>query len=327
MVAPLKDFNGKIAVVTGGGTGMGREMVRQLIAEGCTVAMCDVIPENMAKTQELCEQAGIPQGTRIMSHVADVASEDAIIGFQKAVAEELKTDKIHLLFNNAGVGGGGSFVNGSRAEWERTFGICWYGVYYSCRAFLPMLLKADRAHITNTSSVNGFWASIGPQTPHTAYPAAKFAVKGFTEALITDFRLNAPHITCSVVMPGHIGTAIARNSGIVLREGKPMGEAELNQFRQRAKLFGMDGDKLTEVDVQNFMNMMADGFENNAPTTAAQAAKIILDGVKANRWRILVGDDAHRLDEAVRADPEPVYNEDWANPMGTLPQTAATQPK
>jgi NAD(P)-dependent dehydrogenase (short-subunit alcohol dehydrogenase family) len=327
MVAPLKDFNGKIAVVTGGGTGMGREMVRQLIAEGCTVAMCDVIPENMAKTQALCEEAGIPQGTRIMSHVADVSKEAAIIGFQKAVAEELNTDKIHLLFNNAGVGGGGSFVNGSRAEWERTFDICWYGVYYSCRAFLPMLLKADRAHVTNTSSVNGFWASLGPQTPHTAYPAAKFAVKGFTEALITDFRLNAPHITCSVVMPGHIGTAIARNSGIVLREGKPMGEAELNQFRQRAKLFGMDGDKLTEVDVQNFMNMMADGFENNAPTSAAQAAKIILDGVKANRWRILVGDDAHRLDEAVRADPESVYNEDWANPMATIPQTAATQPR
>ncbi|MCC6918056.1 MAG: SDR family NAD(P)-dependent oxidoreductase [Alphaproteobacteria bacterium] len=319
MVAPLKDFNGKIAVVTGGGTGMGREMVRQLVAEGCTVAMCDVIPENMAKTRDLCEQAGIPQGTRIMSYVADVASEDALNAFAKAVAEELKTDRIHLLFNNAGVGGGGSFVAGNRSEWEKTFGICWYGVYYSCRAFLPMLLKADRAHITNTSSVNGFWASLGPNTPHTAYSAAKFAVKGFTEALITDLRLNAPHVTCSVVMPGHIGTAIARNSRLVLDSGE-MSEAELKNARERAKLFGFDGDKLTREDIGKFFDAMADNFENNAPTTAAQATKIILDGVKANKWRILVGDDAHKIDAAVRQAPEIVYEPEWQNPLLSVTQ-------
>ena len=73
-------------------------------------------------------------------------------------------------------------------------------------------MKADEGHIVNTSSVNGFWASVGPDVTHTAYSAAKFAVKGFTEALITDLRLNAPHIKCSVVMPGHIGTSIVANS-------------------------------------------------------------------------------------------------------------------
>jgi NAD(P)-dependent dehydrogenase (short-subunit alcohol dehydrogenase family) len=99
-----------------------------------------------------------------------------------------------------------------RSEWERTFNICWFGVYYCTRAFLPMMLKADKGHIVNTSSVNGFWASIGPSVPHTAYCAAKFAVKGFTEALMTDLRLNAPHIKCSVVMPGHIGTDIVVNA-------------------------------------------------------------------------------------------------------------------
>jgi NAD(P)-dependent dehydrogenase (short-subunit alcohol dehydrogenase family) len=67
---------------------------------------------------------------------------------------------------------------------------------------MPMLLKADAGHIVNTSSVNGFWGSLGPTVSHTAYSAAKFAVKGFTEALISDLRLNAPHIKCSVVMPG-----------------------------------------------------------------------------------------------------------------------------
>src|ERR1700686_3364966 len=75
-----------------------------------------------------------------------------------------------------------------------------------------LLLKADEGHIVNTSSVNGFWASIGMGVSHTAYSAAKFAVKGFTEALINDLRLNAPHIKCSVVMPGHIGTSIVSNS-------------------------------------------------------------------------------------------------------------------
>ena len=71
----------------------------------------------------------------------------------------------------------------TRDEWERTFNICWFGVYYNTRTFLPMLLKADHGHIVNTSSVNGFWASIGLGVPHTAYSAAKFAVKGFTEAI------------------------------------------------------------------------------------------------------------------------------------------------
>src|SRR6478609_11707759 len=80
------------------------------------------------------------------------------------------------------------------------------GVYNCTRAFLPMLQNAEEGHIVNTSSINGFWASVGPRIPHTAYSAAKFAVKGFTEALIADLRVNAPHIQCSVVMPGQIGT-------------------------------------------------------------------------------------------------------------------------
>ena len=90
--------------------------------------------------------------------------------------------------------------------------MCWGGVYYGTRAFLDLLVAADEGHIVNTSSVNGFWASIGPDRPHTAYSAAKFAVKGFTEALLTDLRVNAPHVKASVVMPGHIGTSIVQNS-------------------------------------------------------------------------------------------------------------------
>src|SRR5882672_8606439 len=196
----MKDFAGKIAVITGGGTGMGRELARQLVAEGCNVAMCDVSAAAMAETKRLCEVEKLPQGLRITTHIADVSIEDQLLRFRDELAEQQATDKIHLLFTN------------TREQWEKTFNICWGGVYLGVRTFLPLLLKADEGHIVNTSSVNGFWASVGLGVSHTAYSSAKFAVKGFTEALMNDLRLNAPHIKCSVVMPGHIGTSIVSNS-------------------------------------------------------------------------------------------------------------------
>src|SRR5262249_28839932 len=159
-------FAGKIAVVTGGGSGMGRELVRQLVAEGCSVAMCDVFERTMAETRRLCEADRIPQGVRITAHLVDVSDEEQVLRFRSEVAEELQTDKVHLLFNNAGIGGGGSMFTDSREAWDKTFGVCWNGVYYMTRAFLPMVVKAEEGHIVNTSSLNGFWASLGPQTPH-----------------------------------------------------------------------------------------------------------------------------------------------------------------
>ena len=147
----MQDFADKIAVVTGGGTGMGRELVRQLAAEGCNVAMCDLSTEAMAETKLLCEAGRLPQGLRITTHLADVSDEGDVLRFRDEVAERQSTDKIHLLFNNAGVGGGGSMIADSREQWERTFNICWGGVYHCTRAFLPMMQRADAAHIVNTS--------------------------------------------------------------------------------------------------------------------------------------------------------------------------------
>jgi len=304
----MKDFSGKIAVITGGGTGMGRELARQLVAEGCNVAMCDVSAANMAQTNALCEEAAV-QGTRVTTFVADVSDEAAIVRFRDATAREQDTDKIHLLFNNAGIGGGGSFVSGERAEWEKTFNVCWGGVYYCSRAFLPMLIAADEAHMINTSSVNGFWASLGPTVSHTAYAAAKFAVKGFTESLVTDLRLNAPHVKCSVVMPGHIGTEIVANSRKIQSGGDSdmLDAAALATARRGLAARGMAADALSDSDIQAISAEIARRFRDDAPTTAAQAARIILDGVKAERWRILVGDDAHAMDSLVRADPEEAY--------------------
>jgi NAD(P)-dependent dehydrogenase (short-subunit alcohol dehydrogenase family) len=279
--ARMDSFTGKIAVVTGGASGMGREIVRQLAAEGCHVAMCDLSVEEMGQTRELA-LADAPEGTTVTTHVCDVSDESSQLAFRDAVVSQHQTDHVNLLFNNAGIGGGGSVITDPREVWERTFDVCWGGVYLGVRTFLPLLIAADQGHVVNTSSVNGFWASIGPDRPHTAYSAAKFAVKGFSEALITDLRVNAPHVKVSVVMPGHIGTSIVENS---MRHG---------------------GREL-DMETAEMVQLMSDMFRDQAPMTAAEASTEILDGVRSGRWRILVGDDARKLDEAVRANPEIAY--------------------
>jgi len=307
----VERFEGRIAAVTGGGTGMGRELARQLAAEGCHVAMCDVSSETMAESRLLAEE-GAPAGTRVTTHQADVSDADQMLAFAAEVAEQHETDHVHLLFNNAGIGGGGSFVSDPREQWEKTFGVCWGGVYNGTRAFLPLLLAAPEGHVVNTSSVNGFWASLGPKTPHTAYSAAKFAVKGFTEALITDFRVNAPHLKASVVMPGHIGTEIVHSSfrehG---RNPKELTEEQIAEIRESMGASGIDLTGASDEDIRNGMQMQADMFRDLAPTSAAAAATIILDGVRAGRWRILVGDDAVALDAMVRDTPEEAYEQSF----------------
>ncbi|MEP6660406.1 MAG: SDR family oxidoreductase [Acidimicrobiales bacterium] len=303
----MQQFQGKLAVLTGGGTGMGRELVRQLSADGCHVAMCDVSEDAMAETKALSEQAA-PAGTKVTTFVADVADEQQVLAFRDAVAEAHATDHIHLLFNNAGIGGGGSLVADSREEWDKVFAVCWGGVYSCTRAFLPMLLASPEGHIVNTSSVNGFWASLGPLIPHTAYSAAKFAVKGFTEALINDFRLNAPHLHASVVMPGHIGTSIVINSLRMLgRDPKELNDEQMVELRERLAKMGLPTDGASDEDIRQAMVLQAENFRDQAPMTAAQAATTILNGVRERQWRILVGEDAALLDQMVREAPLDAY--------------------
>jgi hypothetical protein len=154
-------------------------------------------------------------------------------------------------------------VTNSRDEWERTFNICWGGVYNCTRAFLPMLQNAEEGHIVNTSSINGFWASVGSRIPHTAYSAAKFAGKG------TSIRANTRKI--------HSGD----------READAIEAAGLAQARERFALLGRDVSQLSDDQLRNLVAELERRFRDEALTSAAQAATIILDGVKADRWRIL----------------------------------------
>ena len=298
----MDSFEGRLAVVTGGGTGMGRELVIQLAAEGCSVATCDINADNMAET---ARRAGkdAPADLRITTHLADVSDETQMNRFHDEVVAQHRTHHVDLLFNNAGISGGGSFLTSPRDQWDKTFAVCWGGVYNGVRAFADLVVASDEGYIINTSSVNGFWASLGPGVPHTAYSAAKFAVKGFTEALIEDFRVNAPHVHVAVVMPGHVGTDIVINSRRV------HGSDDLVEARRQLARFGVATEGVSDDEIRNMLKMMGDGFRDNAPLTAARAATIILDGVRSGKWRILVGDDAHELDQAVRADPEGVYGE------------------
>jgi len=136
--------------------------------------------------------------------------------------------------------------------------------------------------------VNGLWASLGPDRPHTSYSAAKFAVRGFTEALIQDLAMHAPHVHAHVVFPGHIGTGIAGNT---------------------LAAHGIDPEGMPEVIER------AAAFRNEAPTTSASAAAVILDAVRAGEWRILIGEDAHVLDAMVRDRPTEVYSQGFLEDM------------
>jgi NAD(P)-dependent dehydrogenase (short-subunit alcohol dehydrogenase family) len=301
-------FTGRVAVVTGGGTGMGRELVRQLTADGCDVATCDVMEDTLAETAAICASDGNPG--QILTFIADVSIETQVLAFRDAVAAW--RPHVNLLFNNAGIGGGGSIIEEDRHDWEKTFGVCWYGVYYNTRAFLHMLLDAPIGHVINTSSVNGFWASLGPNVPHTAYSAAKFAVKGFTEALITDFRMNAPTLRASLVMPGHIGTSIAINSRKLLgADPKEMTAEQIATMRVRFTKAGIDLSGASDEDLRVGIQAQGEAFRDNAPMSGSEAATIILNGVKRGEWRILVGADAVILDEMVRAHPTDAYLPDF----------------
>jgi NAD(P)-dependent dehydrogenase (short-subunit alcohol dehydrogenase family) len=313
-IMAMDSFTGKLAVVTGGGSGMGRELTRQLAAQGCSVAACDLNPDTMAETVALAE-AEAPPGVRVTGHTCDVAYEAQVLRFRDELLAEHASDHVDLVFSNAGAGGGESFVKSEREVWERIFAIDFWGVYYCARAFLPLLIASGDGVLVNTSSVNGFWAALGPGMMNNAYATAKFAVRGFTEGLIEDLRTNAPEVRVALVMPGHVGTNIIRNSFIArgLPAPEHLSDAQVDELippdaREKLAQAGMLGQGATAEDMRQMLVRMSNDFRDKAPVSAAQAATIILDGVRAGTWRILIGQDATMIDERVRAKPAAAYD-------------------
>lgn len=309
----MESFSGKLAVVTGGGSGMGRELVRQLAARGCSVATCDWHPDAVAETAALA-QADAGPGVRVTSHACDVSDEAQVLRFRAELLGQHDREHVDVVFSNAGIGGGGSFVTAPRAEWEHTFAVDFWGTYYCARAFLPLLIASGDGVLVNTSSVNGLWASLGPGMPNHAYCTAKFAVRGFTEGLIEDLRNNAPQVRVAVVMPGHVGTDIVGNSLRAHgREPEQLTEAQLEEMFSadaRAGLVaaGALAENPSAEDLRQWLTQMGNDFRDKAPLSAGQAATVILDGVLSGAWRILVGADAAMIDERIRANPDVAYD-------------------
>lgn len=304
----MKSYDGKLAVLTGGGSGIGRELVILLAQQGCSVAMCDLDQARMDETRKRAEAVARP-GVRITSHVCDITSEAQVEQWRDEVLAQHDTDHVDLLFNNAGVFGAGSFLTDDRAAWERVYAVCWYGVYYPCRVFVPLVVASKEGHVVNTASVNALRATHGPGTPSTSYSAGKWAVRGFTEALIEDFKTHAPHVGVSLVMPGGVGTEIRANSQQIIDAASAAGKANSGVGHLRSYLAGMGvpvGDAPDSV-IQHLLTVQqSDVFAMPPP----QAARQILDGVQAGRWRIFIGVGAVELDAAVRADPERIYDAD-----------------
>lgn len=261
----MKSFHNKVAAITGAGSGMGRELAIELAARGCRLALSDVNEAGLAETVRLVGDKSV----RVTHARVDVASREQVFAWAETVARE--HGKVNLVFNNAGVALGAS-VEGMRYEdLEWLMNINFWGVVHGTKAFLPHLKATGDGHVINTSSVFGL-AGVPSQS---AYNAAKFAVRGFTEALRMELEMEGCGVSATSVHPGGIKTNIAKSA----------------RLDPSVKQLGLDEKEATAK------------FEKNFITTANRAARIILRAVEHNQRRVLVGPDAHLIDLMVRLLP------------------------
>ncbi len=307
----MESFAGKFAVVTGGGGGIAREVVAQLAAEGCSVATIDLAEQQLAESIAAAN-AGAAAGARVTGHVCDITDAAGVDRVRDEILAEHGVEHVDLLLNVAAIFGAGSFLTDDRAAWERVFNVCWTGTYVVCRAFVPLVVAGPAGHIVNTASANALRATHGPGAPSTSYSAGKWAVRGFTEALIEDCRTHAPHVKVSLVIPGGVGTDIRANSGRMLDAESPGASVTSGSEHLRIYLGGMGVpiDDVSDAMLERLMDVMQSDVFAMPP---AQGAKQLLDGVRADRWRVFIGVGVVQLDRAVRADPESIYELDGAS--------------
>ena len=262
----MKDFQNKVAVITGAGSGIGRALARDLAAAGARLALSDV---NQVGLQETADSLGLGSD-RLITEAFDVADRDAFYAFAERVTGHFGA--AHLVFNNAGVALGATVEEMSYEDFEWLMGINFWGVVHGTKAFLPHLKAAGEGHIVNVSSVFGL---IGVPT-QSAYNASKFAVRGFTEALRQELEMEGGRVSCTSVHPGGIKTNIARNARM-----------------------GAGVEKITGGDVDKARR----DFEKMFRTTPEEASQTILKGVKGNKRRVLIGSDARAIDSMQRLMP------------------------
>jgi NAD(P)-dependent dehydrogenase (short-subunit alcohol dehydrogenase family) len=258
----MRKFRGRVAAVTGAASGIGREVAVQLADEGADLALCDIDDAGLAETVARCEG----RGGKVTSSPVDVADRAAV----EAWAQRVVTDhgRVNLIVNNAGVALGATVESMSYEDFEWLMNINFWGVVHGTKAFLPHLKASGEGHVVNVSSVFGL-ISVPSQS---AYNAAKFAVRGFTDSLRMELEIEGAPVSVTTVLPGGIKTNIARNARLDPSVTELAGDPE------RAK-----GD-----------------FERACITSPEKAARQILAAVRRNRRRALIGPDAKVIDAVSR---------------------------
>jgi len=258
----MRNLKNKVAVVTGAASGIGRELACELALRGCHLAISDVNADGLAETADMASGIGV----KVTTHLLDVSDRRQVYRHAEDVVES--HGGVHLVINNAGVALGASLESVSYEDFEWIVGINFWGVVYGTKAFLPYLKRQAEGHIVNISSING----IVPNPMNGTYCATKFAVRGFTEALMQELQGTSVHV--SVVHPGGIQTNISRDARFTAADSGISKDDIVNYYEK--KLF---------------------------QTTAASAAETILSSVERGRQRIMIGRDARMLDWLRRIFP------------------------
>ena len=256
----MKSFEGRVAAITGAGSGIGRALAEELANRGAHLAVSDINEPALSETVEAIKGAGV----RITSQRLDVADREAVFAWADQVAAD--HGGVNLIFNNAGVGLVAPISTMSFEDFDWLMGINFWGVVHGTNAFLPYLKSSGEGHVVNISSVFGLMAVPS----QSAYNAAKFAVRGFTDALRIELDAERNGVSATTVHPGGIRTNIARDA--------------------RVAESGM------EMSAEDYMA----SFERLARTSPTAAAQQILKAVQRNRRRALIGVDAVAFDLLAR---------------------------
>jgi NAD(P)-dependent dehydrogenase (short-subunit alcohol dehydrogenase family) len=254
----MQGFAGKVAVVTGAGSGIGQALAFELARSGAKLAISDVDTEGLAHTEERLKAIGAP----VKADRLDVSEREAFIAYAEHVNDHF--GKVNQIYNNAGIGFYGDIEISQFKEIERVMDIDFWGVVNGTKAFLPHLIASGDGHVINVSSAFGLFSPPGT----AAYNSAKFAIRGFTEALHQEMALAGHPVKVTTVFPGGIKTAFIRN----MTAAEELGDIDL---------------------VKPFSKQLWS-------TSPHKAAQVILGGVRKNRARVLIGPDTKVLDLVVR---------------------------
>lgn len=258
----MNNLNGRIAAITGAGSGIGRALAEELSRRGAHLALSDVNEVGLAETVARCEGRGV----KVTSQIVDVADRAAVEAWADLVVDE--HGAVNLIFNNAGVAVAATVESISYEDFEWLMNINFWGVVHGTKAFLPHLKAAGEGHVVNVSSVFGL-VSIPSQS---AYNAAKFAVRGFTDALRIELEIDPCGVSATTIHPGGIATNIARDARV--------------------------DDSVADVAGSTEEAMVE--FDKFLRTPPEKAARQILKAVERNRRRALIGPDAVVFDAVSR---------------------------